>query len=621
MASGNKRGGRGNGVSPEVAKRELIKLIASGESVASACRVVGKSVKTYEYYMANDADFNAAIKRARLPKEDRGRPEVPPFPEFSEQYLGQKLFWHQLQWLDLLEGREPRDLHPSQQYEPGDPDLLLVNTPPEHAKSTTLTMNYVAYRICENPDVAILIVSKTQEMAKKFLRGVKARLTSPAYKELQQAFGPPGGFDADSLGWSADQIYVSESIRTAGEKDPTVQALGIKGHIYGARADLIIMDDCVDLANAHEFEKQIEWIQSEVMSRVRASGRLIMVGTRLAPVDLYLEIRKPDRYPDDESPWTYLSQPAVLEFAEDWRDWVTLWPESNQADAGDRAAVQLENGMYEKWSGRRLFQKRRRVAPRTWSLVYMQQQVVEDAVFQQEAVAAAKSARTCGRLPAGMPGIRENGMDGLIVVAGLDPAMVGHTAAVVIGLDPKTGIRHVLDVHNQARMTPDGIRNLIYGWTERYGVSEWRIEKNAFQSFLTQDREVREYLNGRGVVLREHTTGMNKWDPTFGVASMATLFAGWETKNQLIELPSTEKSEGMKALIEQLVTWFPETKGKTDCVMALWFAEIKCRELVQQLGSYTSSFQKNRYATRGMQKRRRTFTVNELEDAQLTAWA
>lgn len=33
-------------------------------------------------------------------------------------------------------------------YNPGEPDLLICNTPPEHAKSTTLTVNYVVWRIC-----------------------------------------------------------------------------------------------------------------------------------------------------------------------------------------------------------------------------------------------------------------------------------------------------------------------------------------------------------------------------------------------------------------------------------------------------------------------------------------
>ncbi len=45
-----------------------------------------------------------------------------------------------------------------------------------------------------------------------------------------------------------DAIYIE---RESNEKDPTLQALGIGGQIYGARADLIILDDCVTLSNLH----------------------------------------------------------------------------------------------------------------------------------------------------------------------------------------------------------------------------------------------------------------------------------------------------------------------------------------------------------------------------------
>jgi hypothetical protein len=41
----------------------------------------------------------------------------------------------------------------------------------------------------------------------------------------------------------------------------------------------------------------------------------------------------------------------------------------------------------------------------------------------------------------------------------------------------------------------------------------------------------------------------------------------------------------MKALIEQLVTWFPQSKAKQDTVMALWFAETRARELVNDIES------------------------------------
>jgi hypothetical protein len=557
---------------------------------------VGRSVKTYEYYRKTDEQFALAIDKIRslTARGEVGSPrgEVPPFPEFSEKFLGVQVFPHQKHWIDLLEGREPEDVHPAISYEPGSSDLIIVNTPPEHAKSTTITVNYAVYRICQNPNIRIMIVSKTQAMAQKFLLSIKNRLTHPRYQDLQLTFGPPGGYEKNSDSWKQDLIYLSSESRDSGEKDPTVQAVGIRGHIYGARADLIIMDDCVDHTNAHEYEKQIDWIQSEVMSRIdNDGGRLLVVGTRLRPRDLYSELRDPMRYPDETSPWTYFAQPAVLEFADDSKDWVTLWAKTNMPPVSGNG-VPDEDGLYDKWTGPALHKKRSRMSPNLWAMVYQQQQVHEDSAFPSDAIKGViNGARNIGIIPKGKHGVRPNGMDGLIVVAGLDPAGSGYTAAVVLGLDVSTQKRYLLDVSNVAGMKPDDIRNLIKDWTERYRVTEWRVEKNAFQTMLTQDREVREFLTRSGSMLREHHTGQNKWDSDFGVASLTTLFYGWDEGNALIEFPSTHSSEGLKALIEQLVTWYPDSpkSQKTDTVMAFWFAELGCRD---RLASATN-FSKN----------------------------
>jgi len=585
-------------------KKQIIDFLMQGYSVQRAMDAVGRSVKTYEYYRKTDLEFAAGIDklRALTARGEIGGPtqEVPPFDEFSLKYLGVQVFPHQRHWIDLLESRQPTDVHPSIIYEPGDKDLLIVNTPPEHAKSTTITVNYAVYRICQNPNIRIMVVSKTQAMAQKFLLSIKNRLTHPRYQDLHLAFGPPGGFEKNSDSWKQDLIYLSSESRDSGEKDPTVQAIGIRGHIYGARADLIIMDDCVDHTNAHEYEKQIDWIQSEVMSRIdNDGGKLLVVGTRLRPKDLYSELRDPMRYPDETSPWTYFAQPAVLEFTDDPTDWVTLWAKTNMPPVSGNGTPDSE-GLYDKWTGTALNRKRSRMSPNLWAMVYQQQQVHEDSAFPQDSVKGViNGARNIGIIPKNKAGNRLSGMDGLVVVAGLDPAMAGHTAAVCIGVDVSTQKRYVLDVSNKQGMKPDEIRELIKDWTDKYSISEWRVEKNAFQAMLTQDREVREYLQARGAILKEHHTGNNKWDTDFGVASLTTLFHGWEEGLNLIEFPSTHMSEGLKALIEQLITWYPEAprSQKTDCVMALWFTELAVRDRVSTASnfarnhSYTNMFQ------------------------------
>jgi hypothetical protein len=596
-------GGRGDVVSKENSKKTILAALRSGFSVDIACQSAGRSRSSYDIYRREDPDFRRLADEARhgsLKKVQENRQDILPFPDFCQEYLDTTLFRHHLQWYDLLEGKPPRDLSPNQRYVPGDTDSIMVNTPPEHAKSTVLTVNYVVWRICQDPNIRILIVSKTQDMAKKFLVSIKDRLAeSDTYYKLQTDFAPQGGFADGSTSWSADRIYVNG--RDSGEKDPTVQAVGIKGHIYGSRCDLAIMDDCVDHTNHQEYAKQINWIQTQVGSRVAdGAGRMLLIGTRMETTDLYSEILKPEYYPEDTSPWTYLTQPAVEEYAEDPKDWKTLWPATNRPPVSVQArkiAVQNEDGLWPMWDGPALARKRRKMSVKNWTLVYQQEQVADDATFSAKDInGCTERRRYAGRMFDGQPGHRRFGMDGLYVVAGLDPATTGHTAAVVLGVDRESGRRYVLDVFNRPGTLPHELRDLIKGWTERYGVQEWRIEKNAFQGSIIQDLDLRSFCNGRGCLLTGHFTNGNKWDSDFGVASMALLFQDWEHKRNLIELPSSYQSEGMRSLVEQLTSWFPATKGKTDTVMALWFAEIRARELMEQ-GEFSAFHLQNEFAS------------------------
>jgi hypothetical protein len=428
----------------------------------------------------------------------------------------------------------------------------------------------------------VLVISKTQSFAKKLLYAIKTRLSHPRYRSLWLDFGGEGGFKASADSWTADMIYVGrEAEAHSGEKDPTVQALGIEGQVYGSRADLIIVDDAVVRANAHNFDDQIGWLQQEVLTRLTRGGRLLIVGTRMMPQDLYSEIRDPSRYTDGECPFTYFAQPAVLEFAETPAEWKTLWPHADMpTGVGD---VQLEDGSYVKWDGPQLSKRRGQVPAATWAMVYQQEQVSSDATFSPEVVNAAKGSRQPGPLIAGAVGHRREGMDGLYVIGSCDPAAVGDTGFIVLAVDKQTRKRYVLEPLARPGMAPAALKNEIKSMTEKYGINEWVIEKNAFQGFLVHDEDLRSWLNGRGVRIYPHFTGSNKMDPDLGVASVAALFDGWEQGDQLIELPQTGRAESCKMLVEQLVTWMPgqNKRIKADLVMALWFAELRAREQLQ----------------------------------------
>jgi len=219
-------------------------------------------------------------------------------------------------------------------------------------------------------------------------------------------------------------------------------------------------------------------------------------------------------------------------------------------------------------------------------MVYQQEQVVEDAIFPTDKVVASiDGMRAAGVMSGGAPGHRAHGMDGLYVIGGFDPAITGHSAAIILGVDRMTGVRWVLDVWTRANCKPDDLFDKIKDWTVKYHVNEWVIEKNAMNLMVTQNRDLRNFLGSRGSLLREHFTGNNKNDIDFGVASMSMLFDGAKEDKGLIRLPSRSQAEGVKAFVEQLCTWFPQSKAKQDCVMALWFAETKARELVNGIES------------------------------------
>ncbi len=612
------RAGRKRGSTPAETKEAFLRHLNQGLSIGDALTAVDRGRTTYERWRREDGEFVAAVERIRMMRSMAApvEGEQIEFPEFSERYLDARVFPHMQNVVDLIEGRDPSWVHPAMTHEAGERDLIMVNMPPEHAKTTSITINYVTYRIAMDPNIRVLLVSKTQTMAEKMLYAIKTRLTHPKYSDMISRYAPMGGFDKDSEAWNRTMIYVSDAARDSGEKDPTVQSLGIRGHIYGARADLIVLDDCVDLTNAHEYEKQIDWLQSEVISRISSSGSMLVVGTRLSSKDLYSELRDPARYPDEESPWTYLAMPAVLEPKDDPEDWVTLWPRSNQPEPGVKGAEPDSDGLYPKWDGPRLHKKRKRVSPRAWAMVYQQQQVADDSIFSPDAIKASINGnRMAGLMPRGMVNCRPNGMDGLILLAGLDPATAGHTAATVIGLDPVSQKRYVLDIHNQPAMTPEQIRDLIKDWTVKYGISEWRIERNGFQGFLVHDREVNEFCAARGSVIRPHFTGQNKHDVDFGVASMTVLWNGWQDGHQLIELPSTHGQESAKQLIEQLITWAPEMpkSAKTDIVMSLWFAELACRDRIMLQSNYTRSHVKNPFLTPWDRGRQQTVSLLDAE--------
>jgi hypothetical protein len=146
----------------------------------------------------------------------------------------------------------------------------------------------------------------------------------------------------------------------------------------------------------------------------------------------------------------------------------------------------------------------------------------------------------------------------------------------------------------------------------KYRPNEWRIEANALQTLISQDPEIRNTIQSYGGRVQEHYTGKNKWDPEFGVASLAPLFLGalQEPQRALIAIPNNHTHKGVLALVDQLVAWDPDIKARTDTVMALWFADLGCRQVLKRGGAQTHL--RNQWATRGDLEKRTVVRFDEI---------
>jgi len=575
------RPGTKKAIGAKEAKARVVDRIQEGLKVAEAMATVQRKPETYKSWMQDDAAFRDtinSIREAQSETRHTGRPAVPGFEEFCRDFIHQPLFLHQLQMFDVIEGRPPRDIHPSMDYLPGYPNRVIINVPPEHGKSTTFAVNYSLWRIHKDPNIRIVIMSQGKDLARRFMGEIKFKLTSQQYLPMHMRFAPEGGWKDKLAQWTNDAIYVKgkgTGTREGEIAHPTVQALGLGGQIYGTRSDLIFMDDTITTKNCREIPRQMILLDREIESRLpseqEGGGQLILLGTRVAPIDLYRTLMEVTDG-DDERVWTYFRMPAVLDYGDGKPGtWTTLWP--------------------WKWNGPSLSKRKRGTS---WALIYQQLNIDDEMTFTAEAVdASVNGLRFPGLMTKIGQGHREGGMDGLYVVAGLDPAATGFSAIVVQALDRATEKRYVLDGWNHRDATASDIINKVKYFTELYGLHEWVIETNALQRFIGQLPELVDFLRARGCKLTKHyTTAKTKFDSDWGISSLGPLFdtcgvpdpsnpsGRWKRTptKALVELPSPRQNAWVQDLIQQLTTWKPEgmtQKGeKTDLVMAYWFGSL-----------------------------------------------
>jgi len=112
--------------------------------------------------------------------------------------------------------------------------------PRNHLKSTFGTIATSIQKICQDPNIRILICNQVWDMSRSFLREIKEQLEG---SQLKYLFG-----DFVSAKWNEDEIIVRQ--RTKALKEPTIRTAGIETEQTGGHYDVIILDDLMGLNNS-----------------------------------------------------------------------------------------------------------------------------------------------------------------------------------------------------------------------------------------------------------------------------------------------------------------------------------------------------------------------------------
>lgn len=378
----------------------------------------------------------------------------------------------------------------------------IVTTPPRTGKSRLLAVWEVVWALMRNPDLQIVLVSYSDELAHAHSREARQLINE----------------HADYLGFrlSTDKTAVGRW-RVEGHAGGLL-ATGINSGVTGFGADLMIIDDPVkDAAEADSAahrRRVITEYRSTLATRVHPGGSVLLVMTRWHERDLAGELL--DAEPDV---WTHTNVPAVAE---------TSIPDA-LGRAPDTAMTSALGFTAEHFAA-----ARRTSGERAWYALY------EGVPSAPEGGLVKREWLEQWRLPAAPSGAVKT-------VVGVDPADSGSGDACGIVAASLTGdgvVAVIADV--SARLTSDAWARAAVDLAVDVGASEIAVE--GFAARETYRRVVNDALRRAKL---DRPIRVTTWPPKGSgrgsgdaVARSAALLQGLETGTTRIagHLPDLEQS-------------------------------------------------------------------------------
>lgn len=222
----------------------------------------------------------------------------------------------------------------------GEQKHILIEMPPRHSKSMTVTESFPSYYIGRNPGKRVITAAYSDNLARKFGRLNRNKLMEFGSDLFQVGI---------SVEKSAGNNWGIEDSRGG------MIATGIGGSVTGEGADLLIIDDPVknaEEANSTTMRDKVwsEW-ESTLSTRLHKGGSVIVVMTRWHEDDLIGRLL--ERSPHN---WERLRLPAIAEDTDDLLD----------REVGEALCPEL--GFDETWAG----MKKIEVGSSVWASLFQQ---------------------------------------------------------------------------------------------------------------------------------------------------------------------------------------------------------------------------------------------------------
>ena len=209
----------------------------------------------------------------------------------------------------------------------------LIMLPRAHLKSH-MVATWCAWMITRHPEITILYVSATAELAETQLFAVQNILASSVYQRFFPEYINPQ--EGKRERWSQRKLSVDhDRRRKEGIRDATIATAGLTTNTTGWHADVVVADDLVVPENAYteDGRDSVSKKSSQFTSIRNAGGFTMACGTRYHPSDIY-QVWRDQKFEEFDEDFNVVGMAPVWEIREYKveEDMIFSWPRAVRSD-------------------------------------------------------------------------------------------------------------------------------------------------------------------------------------------------------------------------------------------------------------------------------------------------